>query len=275
MASCGDVNATLERLSEARQIAADLHLHFTKATDAANRAVMADTDEASLQFAKEAEHTTESVETDMRSLRPLLENLGYKDEIRLLDQFATRFAEYRVLDRRILDLAVQNTNLKAQRLSFGAAQEAADRVRDALEAAVPHDTANEKWHVTALVATAIAAVREIQVLQASHIASADDAAMTGMEKQMAVAEATARASIKTLTSLVDGSARPKLDAATTGLDAFMHANADIMALSRRNTNVYSLALSLDQKRKLVVPCEDFLRALQQALASRGYPKGKA
>jgi hypothetical protein len=49
---CGDVNAALEKVSEARQLASDLLVQFTKASDAANRAVMADTDEASVAFAR-------------------------------------------------------------------------------------------------------------------------------------------------------------------------------------------------------------------------------
>ena len=122
------------------------------------------------------------------TLRPILESLGYSDESRLLQQFVTRFAEYRELDRRILDLAVENTNLKAQRLSFGPAQEAADSFRDSLEAVVPLDAAKDTWRVKALVAMAIAAVREIQALQAPHIAEADDAVMTRVEKRMATSE---------------------------------------------------------------------------------------
>jgi hypothetical protein len=48
----------------------------------------------------------------------------------------------------------------------------------------------------------------------------------------------------------------------------------IIALSRRNTNVRSLALSLDEKRKLTGPCEETLRALQAALSKHGYPVGR-
>jgi hypothetical protein len=48
----------------------------------------------------------------------------------------------------------------------------------------------------------------------------------------------------------------------------MGLNAQILALSRRNTNVRSLALSLDEKRKLTGPCEQTLRALQTALERR-------
>ena len=46
--ACGDVNAALERLSDARRLSADLHVQFIKAAGATDRAVMADTDEASI-----------------------------------------------------------------------------------------------------------------------------------------------------------------------------------------------------------------------------------
>jgi hypothetical protein len=265
-----DVNGALERLSEARRLAADLLVQFTKAADAANRAVMADTDETSVAFAREAEGAKQAVQKDTDALGPMLQGLGFSDETRLLQQFVSRFAEYRGLDRRILDLAVENTNLKAQRLSFGPAQEAADSFRDSLEAIARPVPAKDRWQVEALVATAVATVREIQVLQAPHIADADEAMMTRMEKRMATSEAAARSALETLATLVPPASRPRLTAATAALDQFMGLNAQIIALSRRNTNVRSLALSLDQKRTITAACEDSLRALQDALAKRGF-----
>ena len=50
----------------------------------------------------------------------------------------------------------------------------------------------------------------------------------------------------------------------------MKVNAEIVGLSRRNTNVKSLAMSLGQKRMLTAACEESLRALQEALATRGF-----
>jgi hypothetical protein len=136
-ARCGDVNAALGQLSEARRLSADLLIEFTKAADAANRAVMADTDAMSMADAHEAEVAKEAVQTDMDRLGPILQGLRYTDATGLLQEFASRFTEYRTLDRQILDLAVENTNLKAQRLSFGPAQVAADAFPDAVEAVVP------------------------------------------------------------------------------------------------------------------------------------------
>lgn len=270
-ARCGDVNAALGQLAEARRFSADLLVAFTTAADAANRAVMADTDAVSIADAHEAAAAKQIVQKDMDALRPILQGLKYTDEIRLLDEFAARFAQYDTLDRRILDLAVENTNLKAQRLSFGPAQEAADAFRDALQAVVP---ARDAWNVKALASGAVAAVREIQALQAPHIAEPEDASMTRLEQRMSAAEASARQALAALAPLVAPQSRPRLAAAAAALDRFIGLNAQILALSRRNTNVRSLALSLDQKRTLTGPCEQSLRALQAALATRGYPHGR-
>jgi hypothetical protein len=232
---------------------------------------MADTDEASAAFAHEAEQATQGLQRDAGALEPILRGLGYSEEIRLLQEFVGRFAKYRALDRSILELAVENTNLKAQRLSFGPAQAAADGLRDALDPLTHSVAANDSGRVRTLAVTVVAAVREIQVLQAPHIAEPDDAAMTRMEKQMMSSEAEARSALGALASLVEPSSRPQLAAATTALDRFVGINTQIIALSRRNTNVRSLALSLGQKRTLTAACEDSLRALQDTLAKRVFP----
>ena len=111
-------------------------MQFTQAADAANRAVMADTDDASIAAADEARRARQAVERNVETLRPMLASLGFRDDLRYLDGFTSRFEEYRKLDDEILSLAVENTNLKAQRLSFGPAQEAADAFRSSVDAAV-------------------------------------------------------------------------------------------------------------------------------------------
>ena len=129
--------AALTQLVEARRLASALHVEFTRAADASNRAVMADTDEASAAAAEEARGARQAVEGHVETLRSTLQSLGYGEDRRALDAFTARFDEYRKVDDEILPLAVENTNLKAQRLSFGPAQEAADAFRAAVEVAAP------------------------------------------------------------------------------------------------------------------------------------------
>lgn len=258
------------RLLEARRLAADLRVQFSKAADASNRAVMADTDEASIAFAREAEQAKQALERDAAALEGLLGGLDHADAARLFAGFRRRLAEYQALDRRVLELAVQNTNLKAQRLSFGPAQETADAFRAALDAIARAAPAAGRCQVESAAAAAIIAVREVQVLQAPHIAESDDARMTSMEKEMDAREKTARDALASLSRLLRPADRKKLDAAVAALDRFEAIHTQIVALSRKNTNVYSMALALGQMRTLTTACDASIVALQEALAQEGF-----
>jgi len=269
----GGLKTSLEQLLESRRLSTDLLVQFTRVVDGGNRAVMADTDEASIAFARETEQTTQLVQRDVEALKPVLAGLGYSQEARLLEDFQQRFSEFRALDTTILGLTVENTNLKAQRLSFGPAQQAADAFRDALEPITRSVPTQAPWRVAALAATAVAAVREIQALQAPHIAEPEDPVMGALEERMMTAEATARAALQAIDGLLPSESRPRLSAATAALDRFMSANAEIIRLSRRNSNVRSLALSLGQKRTLTARCEETLRSLQDALEQRSLNGG--
>ncbi len=262
--------SALEQLLDARRLSADLLVQFTKTGDAANRSVMAETEQAATAFAGEAEQSLTAVQKDLDALAPVLRRLGYAPETQLLDEFTGRFKEYQKLTRDTLGLAVQSTNVKAQRLSFGPAQQAADAVRDSLAGAVPSGATDIAWRLKALAATSMTDVREIQALQAPHIAEPDDAVMTRLEQRMDTLAADARRSIDTLAQLARPDSKAQLAAAASAFDRFMGLNAEIVKLSRENSNVRSLALSLGEKRTIAAACEDLLRALQDALAKRRF-----
>ena len=125
----------LGQQAEAHKAASRLHVEFTRAADASNRAVMADTDQASRDAARAAEQASQQVERDLETLRGLLTGQTDHDELGLLDRFKALFNQIRVLDGEILPLAVENTNIKAQRLAFGPAQDAVNAFRQAIDAA--------------------------------------------------------------------------------------------------------------------------------------------
>jgi len=245
----------IERLAEARRVASELLTQFTSASDATNRIVMASGEGVAAGFVQRSGQATTAVQQNTETLKSLLVSLRLVEETQLLAEFVRRFHEFQVLDRRIQGLALENTNVKAQQLAFGVAHEAANAFQGALSAEKGSGAANG----------AIAAVREIQVLQAQHIPEDDDGVMTRFEQQMTAAESVARQSLRALATT-----QRDLTDATKALDRFMSLNAEIVKLSRRNSNVQSLALSLGEKGTLAARCEDGLRALQAALAKRGF-----
>jgi hypothetical protein len=257
--------AVLSQQADAHRLASDLHVQFARAADASNRAVMADTDEASSTAAHEADRATQSAQHDAEALRKVLDDLGDREEAELLGRFTSRFGEYRKLDDTILPLAVENTNLKAQRLSFGPAQDAVNAFRQAIDAGVK-PAAGTSGRAQALAAAAVAALLEAQVLEARHIAESDEAAMTRMEDAMAAAESKARRALDGLKGTVPPGAAASLAAAAGALDRFIAVNDEIVKLSRRNSNVRSLALSLGKKRTVTAECDETLQALEDALA---------
>jgi hypothetical protein len=255
---------------EARRLVSNVRIQFSKAADASNRAVMADTDEASGAAAREAEQAIQAIERDVEALQRTLQALTYRDEIRHLDMFKARFVEYRRLDGDILPLAVENTNLKAQRLAFGPAREAVTTFRQSLEAAARSVTSKNTCCVEALVATATASVLQIQVTEARHIAESDEGAMSGMEGEMAASETAAAKALAALKDLLPPAAGPPLSAAAAAFDRFKAINTELVTLSRRNSNVRSLALSLGRKRTVTAECDEALHALEETLAKHDF-----
>jgi len=258
--------AVLTQQVEARRLASDLQVQFAKAADASNRAVMTDADEDSTSAVREAEQATQEVQRDVEQLRSVLMSMGYSEELGLLDGFTKRLDDYRKLDAEILPLAVENTNAKAQRLSFGPAADAVNAFRGALDGVVTSAPPNAAARLELLAARAVSNVLEIQALHAPHIAEAEDGPMTRMEQTMTASEGEARKAHAQMREVVPASSRAQLNAAAAALDRFSAVHREIITLSRRNSDVRSLALSLGRKRMIVAQCDDQLRALEAALA---------
>ena len=113
-------------------------------------------------------------------------------------------------------------------------------------------------------------MREIQILQAPHIAEPDEAAMTKIEKEMTERLGAARDALKSLGVGASAAMTQQLDAASAALDRFDKLSAELVALSRRNSNVRSLALALRRAPQLVAACDGSLALLQEALAKEGF-----
>jgi hypothetical protein len=243
-----------------------LELALARGSEAEKSAVLAISDEDSQAFADQARAATADVDRGRQEMGKLLEAGGTRGERDLLARFAEAFSDLRRIDDEVLRLAVKNTNLKASALSFGPAAEALAEFDGALARAAAKTAASpDALQALRLTSDARIAVLRIQTLLAPHIAEESDARMDRMEASMLAEETRARRALAGLRALSRLRGDSDLAAASSALARYVEIKARIVALSRENTNVRSLALSLNQKRRALALCLDALGALKQAI----------
>ncbi|HWZ87599.1 MAG TPA: hypothetical protein VNW92_02080 [Polyangiaceae bacterium] len=243
-----------------------MQLDLASASEAEKSAVLAITDQDSQTYADQARAATAQVLQEQHELSALLANGGSAREQDLLSQFSKVFGDLQHVDDEVLALAVKNTNLKAYNLLFGPAADAQAQMDAALARVVTTyaDSADGK-QVLPLAYDARLGVLRIQALLAPHIAEESDAKMDQMEASMTQAETQIRKDLAGLAGLSKLASDPDLTIATASFAHYSELKARIIPLSRENTNVRSLALSLNQKRKAMIVCLDALNALKQEI----------
>lgn len=236
------------------------------ASDAEKSAVLSPTDQDSQSYADQARAATAGVERGRRQLAELLKAGGAQEEKDLLDQFSRAFSEFQRIDAELLPLTVRNSNLKAFGLASGPAAQALEEMHSAVSRLV---TKSATWpdarNVVLHAFGAETAALRIQTLLAPHIAEESDKKMDEIEAEMAKEDQEVREDLDRLAAIHGLDTDPDLDAARSSYTRFGKVRAQVLALSRENTNVRSVAISLTQKRKVMLLCQAALDALQQAI----------
>jgi hypothetical protein len=237
------------------------------ASEAEKSAVMATTDEESQTFAQQSRAASAKVERARDELGKLLEMGGTAKERDLLSEFSQALTECQRIDRELLDLSVKNTNLKAYALVFGPAADALANMDRALSRALSDaagSTRPEARRVMLLAAGAQSGAWRIQALVPPHIFEESDAKMDQLEARMADEDRGIRSDLDGLAALL-GPKDPGLETATAEYARFTQLRTTILGLSRQNTNVRSLFISLNQKRGAMESCLSALAAVEQAI----------
>ena len=244
-----------------------MRLALASASEAEKSAVMAVTDKDSQTYADQARAAAASAEQARDELAELLK-LGDQNELALLARFSQAFAQFQRIDKDLLDLAVKNTNLKASSLAFGPAAAALNEMDAALSRVIALANsaapANNLKIVQLADAARIAALRILTLLP-PHIAEENDQRMDELEAMMTKEDFEVRQSLQALATMPLLSDNPDLKTAVSSYDRFREIKTEILKLSRENTNVRSVAISLNQKRNVMFQCQDALAALQSAI----------
>jgi hypothetical protein len=239
-----------KRVVQEAQLVTDLRVDLFTAAEAEKSAVLAETDQASEDYAAKARAAVERMSANLARLRSMPDSDSTTDK--LAEDFDRAFGEYRKVDEEVLRLAVQNTNLKALALSFG---EAGAALADMERALGP--VQNRPGALRALTE----ALR-IQSLHAPHIMEKTEARMDALEQGMGRADKAARAALASLP------AGPEQASALAAYGRYWKTTTEVVRLSRQNTNVRSLTLSLERKTKVLAACNEALRVLEEHLRER-------
>ncbi|HVP69204.1 MAG TPA: MCP four helix bundle domain-containing protein [Anaeromyxobacteraceae bacterium] len=243
-----------------------MQLALARSAEAEKSAVLATTDQDSQTFADQAQAATAEVEHERQDLAKLLLEGGTQQERELLDQFTRAFRELQRVDDEVLRLAVKNTNLKAYALLFGPASDALGQIDGALSRlSTKASRSPDAKQVMQLAFGARTSLLRIQVQLAPHIAEESDAKMDALEASMGREQTDAIQDLDGLAALAPLKGDPDLAQARAAFGSYLELKKQILALSRENTNVRSLAISLNQKRNATVVCMDALSALKQAI----------
>lgn len=253
----------------------NLKLGLSAASEFEMSAVQAVTDSESEHFAAKARAAMDALEQQRGSLAQLLGKDATRDEQATLATFTAALAAYHRLDAELLDLAVRNTNLKASHLAFGPAATAVRSLDHALSGLVRGAAGSntpDARRVMLLAAAADGAALRIQATLPRHIAEETDAGMADMEAGLAAEQQVISDNLVSLSHLPTVAGTPELAEARKAFAEYRDLIREILDLSRQNTNVKSLALSLNQRRRLALGCQQALADIELAICREPLPE---
>jgi hypothetical protein len=249
------------------EIVGRMRLHLALGSAAEKSAVMAGTEEDSRALAGEARAASSVVAQLQGELAGGLKTGGTGKEKDALERFSEAFADLQRIENEVLDLAVKRTNLKAYSLAFGPAAEAIAGMDAALSSIVAEGAGAASpagKQVMLLASAAQRGVLRIQALLPPHIAERTDERMDALEASMAKEDREVSAHLEGLAKLLPAGSHD-LETARSSYARFNATRTEILKLSRENTNVRSLAISLDQKSRATARCQEALDALEEAI----------
>jgi len=249
-----------------------MRIHLLEAIEAEKNAVMAITDEASESFALQARKAADDVESSRKELESIIQQEQRPREAEVLNDFNICWSQFRKLDETILDLATQNTNLKAQMISATQGAQEMEHFEQSLNRIIHRNTNNPCNDAVMLSYEALTAGLKIFALHKPHIEEESDQEMDKIEQSIQSYDKSARKALGSLRSIADLSGSEDLNNAEAAYEQFMNLTGEVLRLSRMNTNIKSAELSLGRKRLISSQCQKILATFQETVQA---PRSKA
>lgn len=263
--SGGDYPDALRSLLEQERLVGQARYQLLLAADATKNAVLATDEETAKEFVRTARSSLAQVKEDLDKLGGLFARSRQAESAKALARVTTDLASLEKVAGSILGLAGRNTNLQASLLSHTAANQAVERLRTALASA--GDGADCPAAREAL--RAVAACLTILSLEDRHIDEASDDGMDRLERQMEDQRALAAGALDRLAGLLPAGATGP-EQARAALGDLWQNNQRIVALSRENSNIAALTLTMGHARQLLAQTLLDVDALRKSVLSREF-----
>jgi len=250
---------------------ATMRIHLLEAIEAEKNAVLATTDEASENFAGRARHAADEVENRRKEVESIIEQEKFPPELEVLNNFTVCWSQFRKLDDTILALATQNTNLKAQKLSATQGAQKMESFEQSLNRLIHRNTANNRCNTSVMLSyQALTSALKIFALHQLHIEEVNDQEMDKIELNIKSYDQSVREALGALRNMTDLKDSEDLNNAGTAYEQFMKLTDEVLRLSRMNTNIKSVELSLGKKELISSQCRENLATLQQTVQTRQF-----
>ncbi len=265
----------LERSVRKVELLATIRIHLLEAIEAEKNAVLAVTDEESKEFAARARQAAGGVEKSRKEIESIIYQDKDPRETDLINEFSACWLQFNDLEGRILELATQNTNLKAQKISATQCAQEMDLFEASLNRLIQRNTNHGQCNEVVVQSyKALTAGLKIFVLHKPHIEEADDQRMDKIERSMQSYENSARKALETLRRIPTLIGKEDLKNAESAYDRFMSLTGEVLRLSRMNTNIKSAELSFGKKRLISSRCQEILATLQETVQAQRFKATK-
>lgn len=267
IAACGGQPALMRQI-EKLGLVNSIQARLLESVEAEKSAVLAVTDEESQQFAAQSKRSSEEIDGLKARLAELIDEDGRPGESEKLAAFSQKWNEVKEIDARLLGLAVANTNLKAARL---ATKDAATALEGFIAAVDSMSRASSDVAAVRALASAATAIARIQSLLFVHIPEGSSDEMTGIETRIRALTTAVDTALKEAGSSVPATASAAATDAAQAWAEYQRIIAEVIRLSRLNTNVISFDVSTHEKRNATRACLDALADLRAVVQGGPHP----
>ncbi|WP_300161202.1 hypothetical protein [Solidesulfovibrio sp.] len=268
LAGCSGDNmrANLAVLQQKQQLIAGIRAGLLMAVDQEKNALLSPSQTEARQFLDKAKDGMAGVKQDMGKLTQLVEETDNAKETAALRAVAEDFQDMASLDASLRGLAGRNTNLRAAQLSRTEAALAVSRLQQALTPAIDADDCQAGRDALRVVTAALSVLS----LHAQHIDEKTVAGMDSLEAAMNRQNARAQGAFERLSALSVPTIAAALPTARAAYEDFWRVTREVLVLSRENTNIEAVALSMGKKRLVTAKALADLDALQNVVAEKEF-----